>query len=42
MKEENYHDMQLPTPPSPVEGFDPEVVLKKLTKSEKIDLLSGK
>jgi len=31
----------LPTPPSPVEGFDPEVVLKKLTTTEKIDLLSG-
>lgn len=30
------------TPPSPMEGFDPDAVLAKLTTSEKIDLLSGR
>lgn len=29
------------TPPSPMEGFDPDAVLSKLTTAEKIDLLSG-
>jgi hypothetical protein len=31
----------LPTPPSPMEGFDPDTVLSKLTTAEKINLLSG-
>lgn len=31
----------LPSPPSPMEGFDPDDVLSKLTTAEKIDLLSG-
>jgi hypothetical protein len=31
-----------PTPPSPVEPFNVEDVLKKLNSKEKVDLLSGK
>ncbi|KAG0645275.1 hypothetical protein D0Z07_8823 [Hyphodiscus hymeniophilus] len=33
-------ETQLPTPPSPVEPFDVDEVLKKLTSTEKIDLLA--
>jgi hypothetical protein len=36
-------DRSMPlTPPSPMEGFDPDAVLGKLTTAEKIDLLSGR
>ena len=31
----------LQTPPSPMEGFDADMILSKLTTAEKIDLLSG-
>lgn len=31
----------LQTPPSPMEEFDPDIILSKLTAAEKIDLLSG-
>ncbi|KAG4433503.1 hypothetical protein IFR05_011012 [Cadophora sp. M221] len=34
-------EIQLPTPPSPLQSFDVEDVLKKLTSNEKIGLLSG-
>ena len=37
----NHNGAMLPTPPSPMEGFDPDAVLAKLTTAEKIDLLSG-
>lgn len=30
-----------PTPPSPMQAFDPDDVLLKLTQAEKIDLLAG-
>lgn len=33
---------RLPTPPSPIEPFDVEDVIKSLNTKEKIDLLSGK
>ena len=33
---------RLPTPPSPIEPFNVDDVLKKLNTKEKIDLLSGK
>jgi hypothetical protein len=37
----DYNSTMLQTPPSPIEGFDPDAVLAKLTTAEKIDLLSG-
>lgn len=37
----DHTDNMLPTPPSPMEEFDPDIILSKLTAAEKIDLLSG-